>query len=57
MSKKWLSVNCSRCFSFIGEGLYQKSKEEEKEELVLSAVRFNKYMTLIELENGADEKE
>ena len=56
MSKKWLSVNCSRCFSFIGEGLYYKSKER-KEDLVLLAVKFNKYMTLVELGSGADEKE
>ncbi|CAB4488874.1 unnamed protein product [Rhizophagus irregularis] len=54
MSKKWISINCSRCFASVGDGLYCKSKEEEKDELKLLAVKLNKYMTLVEMEGGAD---
>ncbi|CAI2172139.1 13888_t:CDS:2 [Funneliformis geosporum] len=50
MSKKWISMNCSRCLASIGEGLYCKSNEE----LILLAVRFSKYMTLIELGGSED---
>ncbi|CAG8608863.1 5630_t:CDS:2 [Funneliformis mosseae] len=50
MSKKWISMNCSRCLASIGEGLYCKSNEG----LILLAVRFSKYMTLIELKGGED---
>ncbi|RIA79275.1 ubiquitin-conjugating enzyme E2-binding protein [Glomus cerebriforme] len=59
MSKKWISINCSRCLASIGDGLYCKSKDEEKEELILLAAKFNKYMTLVELEGdgGTDKKE
>jgi len=55
MSKKWLSMNCSRCLASIGEGLYCKSNEEGKEELILLAVKFSKYMTLVEFKD--DQKE
>jgi hypothetical protein len=54
MSKKWISLNCSRCFASVGDGLYCKSKEEEKDELVLLAVKLNKYMTLVEVEGNTD---
>ena len=52
-------MNCSRCLATIGDGLYCKSKKEGKEEekLNLLAVKFNKYMTLVELEcDDADDK-
>ncbi|RGB23428.1 ubiquitin-conjugating enzyme E2-binding protein [Rhizophagus diaphanus] len=54
MSKKWISINCSRCFASVGDGLYCKSKEEDKDELKLLAVKLNKYMTLVEMEGDAD---
>ncbi|CAG8496554.1 9367_t:CDS:2 [Ambispora leptoticha] len=59
LSRKWLKMCCSRCLASVGEGLYTIAAEdlEDNNESstgcgsapTLLAVKFNKYMTVVEL--------
>ncbi|CAG8725930.1 3106_t:CDS:2, partial [Acaulospora morrowiae] len=54
LSRKWRPMSCSRCLSPIGEGLYSTFDEPDTIPL---AIKFNKYLTIIELEENKESLE